>query len=83
MEPKIKRGDMILVADGSWVEIRNGDLVIAVLDGERTLKRFYDKGDYIILQPENQKYEPIILSKKELKEKPIYLYKVLWIAYRP
>ncbi len=83
MEPKIKRGDMILVADGSWVEIRNGDLVIAVLDGERTLKRFYDKGDYIILQPENQKYEPIVLSKKQLKEKPIYLYKVLWIAYRP
>ena len=83
MEPKVKQGDMILVADGSYVRINNGDLVVAVLNGERTLKRFYDKGEYIILQPENHKYEPIVISKKELKEKPIHLYKVLWIAYRP
>ena len=83
MEPKVKKGDMILVADGSYVSINNGDLVIAVLDGEKTLKRFYDKGDFILLQPENEKYEPLIIRKEELKEKPLYLYKVLWIAYRP
>ena len=83
MEPKVKNGDMILVADGSYVSINNGDLVVAIIDGERTLKRFYDKGNYIVLQPENENYEPIVISKEELKEKPIYLYKVLWIAYRP
>ena len=83
MEPKVKNGDMILVADGSYVSINNGDLVVAIIDGERTLKRFYDKGNYIVLQPENKNYEPIVVSKEELKEKPMYLYKVLWIAYRP
>ena len=83
MEPKVKKGDMILVADGSYVNINNGDLVVAVLDGEKTLKRFYDKGDFILLQPENEKYEPLVIRKEELKEKPLYLYKVLWIAYRP
>lgn len=82
MYPKIKAGDMILVADGSYVEIKNGDLVIAVLDGERTLKRFYDKGDFILFQPENQNYEPIVIPKDQLKEKPLYLYKVLGVFKR-
>jgi len=83
MEPLVKKGDMILVADGSYAEIRNGDLVVAVLDGERTLKRFYDKGDFILLQPENSSYEPIVIPKAEIPEKGLYLHKVLWIAYRP
>lgn len=82
MEPKVKKGDMILVADGSYVSIKNGDLVVAVMDGEKTLKRFYDKGDFILLQPENEKYEPLIIRKEELKEKPLYLYKVLGVFRR-
>ena len=78
MAPEINPGDVVLVADGSWVEIHNGDRVIAVYDKERTLKRFYDKGEYIVLQPVNDKdHEPIVIKKDELKNIPLYLYKVL------
>ena len=82
MKPKVERGDLVLVADGTYTEIKNGDLVIAVLDGETTLKRFYDKGEFIFLQPENEKYEPIIIKKEKLKEKPLHLYKVLGVFKR-
>ena len=82
MSPEINHGDMVLVADGSWAEIKNGDRVIAVIDGERTLKRFYDKGEYIILQPVNDHHEPIVIRKDELKNSPVYLYKVLGVFKR-
>ncbi|WP_457638731.1 S24 family peptidase [Persephonella sp.] len=82
MEPKVSRGDLVLVADGSWVEVKNGDLVIAVMDGEKTLKRFYDKGNYILLVPENESYEPLMIPKDKLKETSLYLYKVLGILKR-
>ncbi len=39
---------------------RNGDIVVALLDGEyTTVKRFYKEKDCIRLQPENDSYEPI------------------------
>jgi len=80
MTPEINPGDLVLVAYGGFVDIHNGDRVIAVMDGERTLKRFYDKGEYIILQPVNDKdHEPIVIKKDQLKESPIYLYKVLGV----
>ncbi len=82
MSPEIEHGDLVLVADGSWVSINNGDRVIAILDGEATLKRFYDKGDYIILQPINHNYEPMMISKEKLDEMPLYLYKVLAVLKR-
>ncbi len=83
MTPDINPGDKVLVADGSWIEINNGDKVIAVIDGERTLKKFYDKGDYIVLQPVNDKdHEPIIIPKNKLKETNLYLYKVLGVFKR-
>lgn len=83
MSPKVNPGDMILVANGGYARVNNGDLVVAVYEGKRTLKRFYDKGDYIVLQPENQSYEPILIDKKHLNDIGLYLYKVLWIAYKP
>ncbi|WP_297456006.1 XRE family transcriptional regulator [Persephonella sp.] len=83
MSPEINPGDLVLVAYGGFVDIKNGDRVIAVINGERTLKRFYDKGEYIILQPVNDKdHEPIIIKKDQLKESPIYLYKVLGVFKR-
>lgn len=83
MSPKVNPGDMILVANGGYVRVNNGDLVVAVYEGKRTLKRFYDKGNYIVLQPENQNYEPIVIDKENLDNSGLYLYKVLWIAYKP
>jgi len=41
---------------------RNRDIVVALVDGEATLKRFYSEKRQIRLQPENPNYEPIIIT---------------------
>lgn len=39
---------------------RNGQIVVALIEDEATVKRFYREKDHIRLQPENADYEPII-----------------------
>lgn len=53
----IFEGDLIAV--NKQESANNGDIVVAMLDDEVTVKRFYRETDYIRLQPENDKYEPI------------------------
>ncbi len=50
-------GDMVLV-DRSLVP-KNGDIVIAEVDGEWTMKYFFRKGGMVVLHPANPKYQPI------------------------
>lgn len=40
----------------------NGDIVVALVDGESTVKRLYIRGDQIELRPENRKYRPIVID---------------------
>lgn len=40
----------------------NGDIVVAMIDGETTVKRFFREGDRVILRPANPAYAPIILD---------------------
>lgn len=56
-------GDMVLV-DRS-LPPKNGDIVIAQVDGEWTMKFLRKKGESIILFPANEKYKPI-RPKREL-----------------
>lgn len=62
------RGDSMInagILDGDLIAVNkqddasNGDIVVAMLDGEATVKRFYREPDCIRLQPENDAYEPI------------------------
>ena len=39
----------------------NGDIIVALIENEATLKRFYKENNYIRLQPENDKMNPIII----------------------
>jgi repressor LexA len=56
------------IADGDYVVIRkqvgasNGERVVAVVDGEVTLKRFYRKHNQIELRPENGTMAPIVVD---------------------
>jgi repressor LexA len=56
------------IDDGDYVIIRkqelaqNGDRVVAVVDGEYTLKRFYRRKDQIELRPENGLMAPILVD---------------------
>jgi len=57
MNAGIFHGD-IIVAHRQETAI-NGDIVVALLDDEATVKTFYHDGGNVRLQPENPDYEPI------------------------
>lgn len=49
----------IVIAEKTPVA-RNGEIVVALLGDEATVKRFYAENGHIRLQPENDAFEPII-----------------------
>ena len=53
----IREGDLAIVEKGR--EPKNGDIVIAEVDGEWTMKYFIRKGKTIVLEAANPKYPPI------------------------
>jgi repressor LexA len=53
----ILEGDYVVVH--STETARNGEIVVALLGEEATVKRFYKEQDHIRLQPENETLEPI------------------------
>lgn len=57
-------GDMVLVDKGE--SPKSGDIVIAEVDGEWTMKYLKKRGESAVLLPANPKYQPI-RPKKELK----------------
>ncbi len=63
-EAGILPGDMVLVDKGE--QAKSGDIVIAEVDGEWTMKYLRKRGESVMLVPANPKYQPI-RPKKELK----------------
>ena len=59
IDAHIQEGDLALVRPQDTAE--NGDIVVAMINGEAMLKRFFREKRNIRLQPENQNMEPIIL----------------------
>ena len=57
-------GDQILVEKRSTA--RNGEIVVALVDDSATVKTFYNEGDHIRLQPENDSMDPIIVPDCEI-----------------
>jgi repressor LexA len=51
--------DFILVKQQSTAT--NGDIVVALIGDEATVKTFYKENGYVRLQPENKYFEPIIV----------------------
>ena len=50
-------GDLVVVE--RTPEAKNGDIVVALLEEEATVKRFFREADGFRLQPENDAYDPI------------------------
>ncbi len=65
MEPTIPRGSVVAVKPVSVWELKNGDVVVARLDGEHALKRVYFDKQKIILRSDNPKYEDIVVDPKK------------------
>ncbi|MBR6548283.1 MAG: transcriptional repressor LexA [Clostridia bacterium] len=51
-------GDLVICHQTA--DANNGEIVVAMLDGEATVKRFFRYRDKVVLQPENPAYEPIV-----------------------
>ena len=54
-------GDTVIVEQCPTAE--NGEIVVALIDDEATVKRFYKEKGHFRLQPENDKYQPIIVDE--------------------
>lgn len=54
-------------------DINNGDIVVALIEDEATVKRIYYENGYIRLQPENEKYQPIIVKEALILGKVVSL----------
>jgi len=57
-------GDVVIVRPAT--EASNGEIVVALLEDEATVKRYFREADAIRLQPENPAYEPIISRDVEV-----------------
>ncbi len=61
----IRDGDYVIVEDRH--EARNGETVVALLDGENvTLKKYYREGQRIRLEPANPGMKPIIVDEEKV-----------------
>lgn len=75
IEAGILDGDYILVKKQNVA--RNGDIVVALIGDEATVKTFYKEKDHIRLQPENSTMDPIIVPNCEILGKVAGVFRKL------
>ncbi|AEF94254.1 SOS-response transcriptional repressor, LexA [Desulfotomaculum nigrificans CO-1-SRB] len=71
IEAGILEGDIVLVRRQQ--SANNGDIVVALLDDEATVKRFYKEKDFVRLQPANSLLAPIIVKNVKILGKVVGL----------
>jgi len=60
IDANIQDGDLLICRIQPTA--KNNDIVVAVINGEVTVKRFFHEGRRIRLQPENRKFKPIYVE---------------------
>src|SRR5690348_1041634 len=61
------------IFDGDYVFVkktpsaRSGEIVVAMIEGEATVKRYFPEGDRIRFQPANSNMQPIIVRRADFK----------------
>lgn len=63
IEAEIGTGDLLFVDPKQ--EAKNGRIVVALVEGEPTVKWFERDGDTIRLIPANKKYQPILVNRND------------------
>jgi repressor LexA len=83
------KGDSMIedgIFDADYIFVRKqlhanrGDTVVAMIEGEATVKRYYPEGDMIRFQPANATMQPIIVRKRDFKS--VHLLGVVIGIYR-
>ncbi|MBA4320205.1 MAG: repressor LexA [Flavobacterium sp.] len=63
IDADIKDGDFVVIQQQP--QVNQGEIAVVLIDNEATVKKFYQEGDKIKLQPENESMPPIIIDPKE------------------
>ena len=69
------------IMDGDYVVVRqqntanNGEIVVAMIEGSATVKRFYRENGHFRLQPENSAMLPIITRSVDIAGKVVTVYR--------
>lgn len=66
-------GDILIVRQQQ--EAENGEIVVAMIDDEATVKRYFHEANRIRLQPENDDYDPIYTQSCQILGKVIGLFR--------
>ena len=67
----IYEGDDVFVRRQS--SVAQGDIAVIMIEDEATLKRVYFKENQLVLQPENDKYEPMTFTPEQIEQKRIMI----------
>lgn len=70
----IREGDILIVRRQSTAT--NGDIVVALLDGEATVKRFFREENRLRLQPDNPDLAPMLATDVTILGKVIGLWRL-------
>lgn len=73
IEAGILDGDLAIIEKVNIAD--NGEIVVALIDNEATLKRFFKEKDHIRLQPENSTMKPIIVKDCQIIGKLVGIYR--------
>lgn len=71
----ILEGDYVVVHPSEDAD--NGQIVVAMIEDEATVKRFFREGDGVRLQPENPAYQPIISRDAEILGRVIGVFRAV------
>jgi len=69
----IMDGDLAIIEKDSTAS--NGEIVVALIENEATLKRFFKEKNHIRLQPENKTMSPIIVDDCKILGRLVGLYR--------
>lgn len=58
-------GDMVLVEPASEESLHDGDIVAARLEGEGTVKRYFERSGLVVLEPANPDFAPAVVQEFE------------------
>jgi repressor LexA len=73
IEAGILDGDLAIIEKTNTAA--NGEIVVALIDNDATLKTFYKEKDHIRLQPENSTMKPIIVDDCQIVGKLVGIYR--------
>ncbi|MDD6467291.1 MAG: S24 family peptidase [Erysipelotrichaceae bacterium] len=68
---RILPGDLLYVRKQDV--LNNGEIGVVLVEEEATVKRVYFKENKMILQPENDDYQPIVLTAEDIEEKQVQI----------